>query len=776
MNFDDDDDEFIPFSVKNEFRDKKKSKKKRQEEQLYGIFGGRDDSPEPHDTIGESVYFVKSDKILTANNTEEEKKKNENISLEELAQKNLKKKTKPKKKQKTKFEKPSEVNKQDIGKWEKHTKGIGSKLLQKWGWKGKEGLGKAGEGIVEPIEVKLRPKNMGIAFNDFEEKTVQMLEEDVRKEDQIEEEDGDEGEQMMIEEDEIETFGDWKKNSKQKAKKRQKYQGIKKNFEMPTKTESSLSYSVIDMTGRGGEKKLEDIKSVFNRSDLHRSIPENKSERIKELRFNVRKIVEISEKDLLKFEGENKNIQKKKEMIKKKMVDSKKNQQESEKEVKEGEEILKELENCRNYSAGDNLNLDLQFLFDSFKKIEKNFNNSYHSFHLNEMCYKVVFPLFASLFSSFPFDEMCFQAVEEAKKFFGEENPLYQKLIINSLFLSVRKWGQEEWDFRDAEEAILFLEKWEKYLSENLLQLILLQVFLPRIKHEINVWNPTEDNVPIHLWIHPWLPYLSSHLDSCYSTICSKMAAVLIKWNALDESAHLLLKPWKSLFDSSCIKILEQKIIPKLESHLRLFQIRMGFEYLEAEISYLHHFLIWTDFCNLTSLVLILEKHFFPKFYSNIYNWMLKGGKESYKDVVNYYKKWKSAFSNLISIKEIEALFDHSLEIMNAIAAGRSNFSPFRYSSVVEKGSSIQSNLNSKAPLSVPSRPVFDSETISLKSALENLALENNAVFIPLPSKRYNGREVYSFNGKNIYLDNDLIYLNNKGSWSPLPTISDLLK
>jgi tuftelin-interacting protein 11 len=51
--------------------------------------------------------------------------------------------------------------------------GFGAKMMEKMGWQAGMGLGTTGEGIVIPVESKLRPKNMGIAFKGFKEKTEQ---------------------------------------------------------------------------------------------------------------------------------------------------------------------------------------------------------------------------------------------------------------------------------------------------------------------------------------------------------------------------------------------------------------------------------------------------------------------------------------------------------------------------------------------------------------------------------------------------------------------------
>ena len=50
---------------------------------------------------------------------------------------------------------------------------FGSRMLEKMGWAAGQGLGTEGAGIVTPVESKLRPKGMGLAFKGFKEKTEQ---------------------------------------------------------------------------------------------------------------------------------------------------------------------------------------------------------------------------------------------------------------------------------------------------------------------------------------------------------------------------------------------------------------------------------------------------------------------------------------------------------------------------------------------------------------------------------------------------------------------------
>ena len=51
-----------------------------------------------------------------------------------------------------------------VGSFERHTRGIGSKLMLKMGYQEGKGLGKHAKGIVEPICVEEHPKNIGLGY------------------------------------------------------------------------------------------------------------------------------------------------------------------------------------------------------------------------------------------------------------------------------------------------------------------------------------------------------------------------------------------------------------------------------------------------------------------------------------------------------------------------------------------------------------------------------------------------------------------------------------
>ncbi len=56
------------------------------------------------------------------------------------------------------------------------------------------------------------------------------------------------------------------------------------------------------------------------------------------------------------------------------------------------------------------------------------------------------------------------------------------------------------------------LNVWCQLLPPWVFDNILNQLVLPRLQREVSEWDPTSDPVPIHSWIHPWLPLMGEHV------------------------------------------------------------------------------------------------------------------------------------------------------------------------------------------------------------------------------------------------------------------------
>lgn len=68
-----------------------------------------------------------------------------------------------------------------------------------------------------------------------------------------------------------------------------------------------------------------------------------------------------------------------------------------------------------------------------------------------------------------------------------------------------------QWTCRQPEPLIELLEHWMPLLPKWILENILDMLILPKLTLEVEEWNPLTDTVPIHTWIHPWIPLLSMY-------------------------------------------------------------------------------------------------------------------------------------------------------------------------------------------------------------------------------------------------------------------------
>ncbi len=64
-------------------------------------------------------------------------------------------------------------------------------------------------------------------------------------------------------------------------------------------------------------------------------------------------------------------------------------------------------------------------------------------------------------------------------------------------------------------------------LSPGVTKNICEQLIMPRLERAVEAWSPTADVVPLHMWLHPWLPWLGDRLKAVYPAIRNTLARVL---------------------------------------------------------------------------------------------------------------------------------------------------------------------------------------------------------------------------------------------------------
>ena len=79
--------------------------------------------------------------------------------------------------------------------------------------------------------------------------------------------------------------------------------------------------------------------------------------------------------------------------------------------------------------------------------------------------------------------------------------------FIYVIFSFIRKWN-----VRDCDPLIELLETWMPMLPPWVFENIQDQLVLPRLLQEVENWNPLTDTMPIHSWLHPWLPLMGKNI------------------------------------------------------------------------------------------------------------------------------------------------------------------------------------------------------------------------------------------------------------------------
>eukprot|EP00696_Hemimastix_kukwesjijk_P001717 gnl/Hemi2/12104_TR4131_c0_g1_i1.p1 gnl/Hemi2/12104_TR4131_c0_g1~~gnl/Hemi2/12104_TR4131_c0_g1_i1.p1 ORF type:complete len:415 (-),score=103.50 gnl/Hemi2/12104_TR4131_c0_g1_i1:97-1182(-) len=342
-----------------------------------------------------------------------------------------------------------------------------------------------------------------------------------------------------------------------------------------------------------------------------------------------------------------------------------------------------------------------------------------------------------------------------------------------------------EWATRDFEPCVALMESWQPVIPRPIFETLIDQLIFPRLQREVDSWNPRADTVPIHVWIHPWLPLLGARIAELCTPIRHKLAVVLQDWLPSDPSALIILSPWRDVFDSGTWDaLLLRTILPKLAISLNQFVINPRQQFMDP----FHWVLAWHKLLPDHAIIALFEKEFFPKFFQVLYTW-LNAPQANYEEITRWYLGWKALFPpDLLANEVMRVQFVRALEIMNQKVSGAAQSGQYvqpgvkeniSYLRVVEqRDNPVQraqaSVTNIQSASRAPTRASDDID-FTFKEVVEKYAEENEIIFLPKPGALQEGKQVYAFGSRSIYLDKRMVYLMNQGMWKPV-SLTELVK
>ena len=456
-----------------------------------------------------------------------------------------------------------------FGDWEKHTRGIGAKLLLKMGYESGKGLGKDLQGRSNIVEAFVRQGRGAIGAYGKEKSGPSKK---GRAPDSEEEE----------EKEFKEKLHQWKRAGKGHQKVKYVYKTAdqileegkwRKVDEDRAGSSTSSNVKIIDMTGKE-QRVLSGYHAIAAQQMPDEDDGPEQQQQAKppsfdlpELRHNIDLILDRCEDELVTADRKLKHHQNKVQVL---AIEEEKLSvlvEKEKKQIETLEDVLSAVEKLE--KAHEEGILDLSTAKETFAVMRDKFCEEYERYEIPYIAITIVSPLLKKELRFWrPLEDERPTSLKHKQEFMdwqellsldrgndqatrpdpgsGDMDP-FHSLMWETWMPSVRA-AVAAWSTRDCDKMTAFLEIWRDLMPLWMWNNALDQLVLPKLQNDVELWNPLTDSVPLHSWLHPWLPFLGQQLEIVYPTIRNKLASALNAWHPSDRSAKLILMPWKDVF------------------------------------------------------------------------------------------------------------------------------------------------------------------------------------------------------------------------------------
>ena len=201
------------------------------------------------------------------------------------------------------------------------------------------------------------------------------------------------------------------------------------------------------------------------------------------------------------------------------------------------------------------------------------------------------------------------------------------------------------WEPRHPGPALSLVEAWAPALpGPPDVAALHSTVLLPRLASALAAWDPTTDPVPVHAWLHPWLPVLGeASMRPLWPPLRHKLGAALGDWHPSDGSAAALLRPWKPVFERrDWDALMRRAIAPKLAWAVGEggpLDLHPGVDGEATALAAWHWAAAWESLLGPASLAALLATHFFPRWRAVLATWLGAPGCDA-DEVTAWHAAW----------------------------------------------------------------------------------------------------------------------------------------